>query len=79
MSAMAASLGVESDFIEVQVIHADRWHRRVRLGAFGWWAPEGCQRTGEIDDIRDDPPADGVMCKVCWPVWPPLRRRTVTP
>jgi hypothetical protein len=77
MNAMAASLGAHPDLFRVQVLRtADGWHRRVKLGAFGYWQPEGCTRlVGDpILQTRGEPPGAGVMCPACWPVWPPVRR-----
>lgn len=72
MSAMAASLFIESPLAVVEVIQAaGEWHRRARLGAFGWWSPEACRRgDAPITATRKDPPGGGAMCGACWPVWP---------
>lgn len=74
---MAASIGVESDLVEVQVVQIkSQWHRRVKLGAFAWWRPDGCERPdGEFAEVSDTPPYEGNMCPVCWPVWPKVKGR----
>lgn len=73
---MNPSLFIQSPVVHGQVILvASAWHRRAKLGAFGWWRPDGCTRdpAAEIQKTRQDAPGAGNMCRACWPVWPPTR------
>lgn len=73
--ALAHSIGAGLDLVELEVVQAGyTWHRRVRLGAMGWWSPEGCERGAEpITRRRPEAPGGGDMCPACWPVWPDTR------
>lgn len=72
--ALARSIGAIPELVEVQVYQAGAWHRRVRLGAMGWWVPDGCDRNGAtITRFRPEAPGGGLMCRACWPVWPATR------
>lgn len=74
MTALANSIGANPALVEVQAIQAGAWHRRVRLGAMGWWTPEGCERgTSPITRRQPEAPGGGLMCPACWPVWPATR------